>query len=263
MIFTPCCPPAPRIQRLVDPLIAEYLAGLPAIMLVGPRATGKTTTAIRSGLSVLLLDRLSSAGPVNADPDAALSAYDEPVVIDEWQLVPEVLGAVNRAVDEDSRPGRFILTGSLAADLTSVGWLATGKVVRVPIWGLTQRELVGDAGIRPFIDPGLLGPLLGLDLRSVLRSADLLGRVIDSLVTAQLRAKLAVCDEAPRMFHLRESHGRHEIDLILESSDGRVVALERADRRPIRLRGRDAQRTTSLHDRRADRRASDLFHLGS
>ena len=101
----------PYIRRIVDPLITEYLAGLPAIMLVGPRATGKTTTAARSGSSMLRLDRVPSADAVRADPDAALSAYDEPVVIDEWQLVPEVLGAVKRAVDDDSRPGRFIQIG--------------------------------------------------------------------------------------------------------------------------------------------------------
>lgn len=55
------------------------------------------------------LDRAANADAVRADPDAGLSAYDEPVVIDEWQLVPEVLGAVKRAIDADAGPGRFIL----------------------------------------------------------------------------------------------------------------------------------------------------------
>jgi uncharacterized protein len=72
------------ISRIVDPLIGEYMAGLPAVMLVGPRATGKTTTAVRNGTSLIRLDRSSSADAVRADPDAALSAYDEPIVIDEW-----------------------------------------------------------------------------------------------------------------------------------------------------------------------------------
>lgn len=388
------------IRRLVDPLITEYLAGLPAIMLVGPRATGKTTTAIRSGSSLLRLDRASGADAVRADPDTALSAYDEPVVIDEWQLVPEVLGAVKRAVDDDARPGRFILTGSSGADLTSTGWPATGRVVRVPVWGLVQREVVGDVSARPFIsrlfdgsieqiglpahvpglrdylelalrgafpevvhqpserlrrawlssyidqlvsrdvalagptrdpvrlrrylqavaantagspdhktvyeaaelnrvtaiayddalqalfvvehlpawassrlgqlsgvpkrhitDPGLLGPLLGIDSRSVLRSADLLGRVIDSFVTAQLRGELAVCDEAPRLFHLRESHGRQEIDLIVESSDGRIVGLEiKADASPP---AKSARHLAWMRDRLGDRFAfGAVLHSG-
>lgn len=388
------------IQRVVDPLISEYLSGLPAVMLVGPRATGKTTTALRFGASALRMDRASSADAARADPDAALSAYDEPVVIDEWQLVPEILGAVKRAVDDDARAGRFILTGSSGADLTSAGWAATGRVVRVPVWGLTQRELLGDATARPFVsrlfngsidgfgmprtvptlttyvdmalrgafpevinqpserlrrawlssyvdqlvardialvgptrdpvrlrrylravaantagspdhktiyeaaevnrttarayddalqsllivehlpawassrlgqlsgtekrhitDTGLLGPLLGIDTRSVLRSADLLGRVIDSFVTAQLRAELPVCNEAPRLFHLRESHGRQEIDLLIEASDGRLVALEiKAAASPPAASARHLQ---WLRDRLGDRFAfGAVLHTG-
>ena len=152
------------IQRVVDPLISEYLSGLPAVMLVGPRATGKTTTALRFGASALRMDRASSADAARADPDAALSAYDEPVVIDEWQLVPEILGAVKRAVDDDARAGRFILTGSSGADLTSAGWAATGRVVRVPVWGLTQRELLGDATARPFVSRLFNGSIDGFGM---------------------------------------------------------------------------------------------------
>jgi hypothetical protein len=44
--------------------------------------------------------------------DAALRAIAEPVLLDECQEVSEVIGAAGRAVDEDSRPGRFLLTGS-------------------------------------------------------------------------------------------------------------------------------------------------------
>ena len=79
---------------------------------------------------------------------------------------------------------------------------------------------------RLLTDAALMVPLLGVEPRSVIRSADLLGRVIDTFVTAQLRAELPVCDEAPRMFHLRDSQGRHEIDLVIEAADGRVVACE-------------------------------------
>jgi hypothetical protein len=43
---------------------------------------------------------------VRADADASLRGLDEPVLVDEWQLVPEILGAVKRAVDDDTRPGR-------------------------------------------------------------------------------------------------------------------------------------------------------------
>lgn len=104
-------------RRLVDPLLAGLLSELPALLVVGPRATGKTTTAARHVATVVRLDREAGAAAFRADADAALRGLVEPVLLDEWQAVPGVLGAVKRAVDADYRPGRFLLTGSVGADL--------------------------------------------------------------------------------------------------------------------------------------------------
>lgn len=84
----------------------QLFAGLPALSIVGPRATGKTTVARRLSRSVVALDDPVQARAFEADPDAALTALPEPVLLDEWQAVPEVLGAVKRAVDRGSGAGR-------------------------------------------------------------------------------------------------------------------------------------------------------------
>jgi hypothetical protein len=139
------------VPRLVDPLLRELLAELPAIMLTGPRATGKTTTARRHASTVIRLDRRAEATAFIADADAALRGLDEPVLLDEWQAAPAVLGAVKRAVDDDPRPGRFILTGSVRADLEAQTWPGTGRVVRIPMYGLSVREIRGSPGT-PFLD---------------------------------------------------------------------------------------------------------------
>jgi hypothetical protein len=57
------------------------------------------------------------------------------------QAAPGVLGAVKCALDEDGRPGRFPLTGSVRADLDSITWAGTGRLIRFTLHGLTQREL--------------------------------------------------------------------------------------------------------------------------
>jgi hypothetical protein len=57
------------------------------------------------------------------------AAADLPVLIDEWQLVPDILGAVKRSVDLGAAPGSYVLTGSWRADLQTEGWPATGRVL--------------------------------------------------------------------------------------------------------------------------------------
>ncbi len=131
------------VPRLVDGQLATLLAHAPAVMLTGPRAAGKTTTALRHVADLARLDRPAEAEAFRADPDAALAARSTPLLIDEWQVVPEVLGAVKRSVDLDPSPGRFVITGSVRADLDDQTWPGTGRVVRVPVWPLTQRELSG------------------------------------------------------------------------------------------------------------------------
>lgn len=297
--------------------------------------------------------------------DAAIADGPFPLLIDEWQVVPDVLGAVKRAVDERPGPGRFVIAGSTQADLTVAGWAATGRLIRAEMFGLTEREIEGRAaepplldrlvtagfdaiarpaqvtGLREYVaralrggfpepalmdserarqrwlagyidqvvtrdtalvgtrrdpvrlrrylqavaastagipeiktlvdaagidrhtataydtllesllltqrvpawpanqlsrlirqpkryllDPAIVGPLLGVDARTVLRDGDLLGRILDTFVTAQLRADCAVSEAAPRLFHVRDANGRHEVDLVAELRDGRVIGIE-------------------------------------
>lgn len=147
-------PTAPHgyVARLTDARLAEFLTQLPAILLVGPRAAGKTTSAERLSKTIVRLDREAEAAAFRADPDAALRVQPEPVLLDEWQSVPSILGAVKRAVDQDARPGRFLLTGSVRADLEAQTWPGTGRLVRLRLFGLTVRERLGDVTTRPFID---------------------------------------------------------------------------------------------------------------
>lgn len=138
--------------RLVDALITRLLAELPALFVVGPRATGKTTTAARYARTVVRLDREAEAVAFRADPDAALRGLPEPVLLDEWQVVPGVLGAVKRAIDGRPDPGRFLVTGSVRGDLEGEVWPGTGRLTRIPLYGMTIREQLGGSQGTPFLD---------------------------------------------------------------------------------------------------------------
>ncbi len=112
--------------RIVDEELVEALHEHPAIILVGPRGAGKTTTGRRHASSIVRLDNPAEPAAFIADADAALAGFDEPVLLDEWPAVPQVLAAVKRAVDDNRHPGRFVLTGSVRADLEAETWPDTG-----------------------------------------------------------------------------------------------------------------------------------------
>lgn len=100
--------------RVLDPHLEALMCQLPAIHIDGLKGVGKTATAVRRAKTVRRLDEPSQHELVRASPEAALASA-KPVLLDEWQLVPEVWDAVKRAVDHDRSPGQFILTGSALA----------------------------------------------------------------------------------------------------------------------------------------------------
>jgi predicted AAA+ superfamily ATPase len=147
----------PYIPRHVDQTLDALLAELPAVMLTGPRGCGKTTTALRRARSVLRLDRPEVAEAFRGSPDAILAAQEPPVVIDEWQEAPEAVGAVKRAVDGGRGAGGFLITGSVRARRAAASWPGTGRIVPVPMWGLTVGERERGAGAAEVVGQ-LFGP---------------------------------------------------------------------------------------------------------
>ena len=67
---------------------------------------------------------------------------------------------------------------------------------------------------------------LGATVETVLASSDLLGRMIDTFVLAQLRPEVAVGRNRVRLYHARTKGGREEIDVVAELPGGKVIGLE-------------------------------------
>lgn len=103
--------------RIVDAELTARLRSSGAVVIEGPRACGKTSTARQVAASEVLLDVDESARQaIGVDPSLVLGG-DTPRLIDEWQLEPVLWNHVRRAIDERGEPGQFILTGSaLPAD---------------------------------------------------------------------------------------------------------------------------------------------------
>jgi predicted AAA+ superfamily ATPase len=90
------------------------LADTPVVLVIGPRRAGKTTLARAmgdAGRDYLTLDDQTVLDSARVDPEGFIRGLDR-AIIDEVQRVPELLLAIKKSVDEDYRPGRFLLTGS-------------------------------------------------------------------------------------------------------------------------------------------------------
>lgn len=101
-------------ERFVERRVEEALADTPVVLIVGPRRAGKTTLVRKmgeAGRSYITLDDQTVLEAAQSDPAGFIRGLDK-AIIDEIQRAPDLLLAIKKSVDEDYRPGRFLLTGS-------------------------------------------------------------------------------------------------------------------------------------------------------
>jgi predicted AAA+ superfamily ATPase len=133
--------------RHIESRIAEALLDTPVVLLAGPRQAGKTTLvrqiAGQQGLRYLTLDDELTLLSAREDPVGMIRSLDR-AVIDEIQRAPQLLLAIKKSVDEDRRPGRFLLTGS--ANLMALPTVAdslAGRMETLSLLPLSQSEIEG------------------------------------------------------------------------------------------------------------------------
>lgn len=136
------------LERHSAPVALEFLRYFPGLVIEGARQVGKSTLAAQiadADAVVMNLDREQVRAAAAADAEGFIAqAGSRQMVIDEIQRLPELTLAVKAAIDEDRRPGRFILTGS--SSLLRVRGTAdslAGRVARLPMYGLSRGEEAG------------------------------------------------------------------------------------------------------------------------
>ena len=119
----------------------------PVVILTGPRTVGKSTLlaalAAEFDRPVLDLDRPDARAAAASDPSFIVSGPG-PVLIDEFQHVPEILDAIKAELNKDTRPGRYVLTGSTRYSvLPQAAQSLTGRAHIINVLPLSQGELYG------------------------------------------------------------------------------------------------------------------------
>ncbi len=138
------------VPRRVLDLALERMADDPVVLLEGPRSVGKSTLlrgiAQRCGGVLIDLDDPRMRDAVATDPTTFI-AGGGPICIDEYQKAPIVLDAIKAELNRDGRAGRFVLTGSTRHDaLPAAAQSLTGRLSRLTVYPLSQRETAGDGG---------------------------------------------------------------------------------------------------------------------
>ncbi len=116
------------------------LATMPAVLVEGPRACGKTWTGRRfAGSAAYLDERVGAALAAGMDPASILDGAP-PLLLDEWQLAPGVWNAMRRACDARDRTGQFILTGSADPPDDVTRHSGAGRITRVRMRPMSLHE---------------------------------------------------------------------------------------------------------------------------
>ena len=132
--------------RIVDRELAERLGATGAVVVEGPRACGKTTTAQQIAASEVRLDVDDVARRLASLEPARVLIGNVPRLIDEWQLEPAIWNHVRRAVDDRRLPGQFILTGSAVPADDATRHTGAGRLTRLRMRPLSLFELGHSSG---------------------------------------------------------------------------------------------------------------------
>ena len=122
------------LDRYLDDELEELLEYMGAVLIVGSKWCGKTTTAKQHAKSVIELQdpRYTKSYLKLADVDPlSLLEGEKPRLIDEWQMAPELWDAVRYSVDESDDDGLYILTGSTVVDDTKIMHSGAGRIHRL------------------------------------------------------------------------------------------------------------------------------------
>src|SRR5580700_2855576 len=117
------------IARIADKELESRLLSAGAVLIEGPKACGKTETARQVAAHEFRFDVDSGARALAAASPQTLFGQTPPVLLDEWQIAPNLWDLVRREVD-DRWParGQFILTGSATPDPLTRRHTGTGRM---------------------------------------------------------------------------------------------------------------------------------------
>ncbi len=167
-----------KYPRQITGKLQAALGDSPAVLLHGPRQSGKSTLAQAVGLPLgytyLTFDDDVLLTAARSDPQGFVAELPDRTILDEVQRVPEIFRALKASIDRDRRPGRFLLTGSANVLLVpALSESLAGRLAIVRLHPLAQSEIAGkESNIFDILFKGRIG----------IRTTQRLGRNLADLI---------------------------------------------------------------------------------
>lgn len=135
------------IKRILSTKILKTSKVAPIIGIVGPRQSGKTTLAkeVFPNYTYVNLEQPDTRQYAQNDPKAFLDQYDNHIILDEIQRVPELFSYLQVKTDNDKKMGQYILTGSQHfLMMQSITQSLAGRIAIFNLYPLSYEELSND-----------------------------------------------------------------------------------------------------------------------
>ncbi|MDX9930131.1 MAG: DUF4143 domain-containing protein [Bacteroidales bacterium] len=209
------------ISRIIEDEIKAKLNASGAVLIRGPKACGKTETALRLASSVVRVDQDEQVPYLmDADPKRLLSG-NTPRLIDEWQVQPKLWNYIRHEIDARKEKSQFILTGSSTPDDKIPIHSGAGRFTTVDMRTLSWQELgysSGEVSMKQLLSDN------EIDLSD--RSVDL-ETIVERIIKGGWPGLLTSNTEEALLLN------RAYIDLIAETDMSRISGIKRD---PVKVR---------------------------
>ena len=206
------------IPRLIDKVLKDELTAFGAVLITGPKWCGKTTAAKQHAKSIINFqdqDNKESYIQTAMLRPSALLIGDNPRLIDEWQVIPQIWDAVRQEVDNKRKEGLFILTGSSRVDTSKIMHSGVGRISRIRMRTMSLYESGNSNGL--------------VSLESLFKNEDIKDNIVSNLTLDNI-SELVVKGGWPKSINRDTSvairQNKSYVDLIvseeMETIDGKV-----------------------------------------